>query len=107
MASQPTTQKPVSVRLGHTERRLVLLLGDLLVSYLGLMISLYFWAQRDQWLHFSWRFLQERPALWFWFLPVVWMVLINELYDQRHAIRRDDVVRSILVASGVGFGFYL
>ena len=107
MASQPATQKPVSVRLGHTERRLVLLIGDLLVSYLGLLISLYFWAQRDQWLHFSWNFLQQRPALWFWFLPIIWMVLINELYDQRHAGRRDDVLRSILVAAGIGFGFYL
>ena len=107
MDSQPVLQKTVSVRLGHTERRLILLIGDLIVSYLALLIALYFWAQRDQWLKFSWDFLRQRPDLWFWFLPMIWMVLINELYDQHHASRRADVVRSILVAAGIGFGFYL
>jgi hypothetical protein len=70
-------------RLKTTERRLILFLGDLAISWLGLLVALYFWSQRDQWLKFSWEFLVDRPADWFYLLPFIWLLLIIELYDVR------------------------
>ena len=102
-----TTVKPLAVRLRPVERRLLLLLGDLLVSSLALLASLYFWAQRDQWLNFSWKFLEQRPPVWFWFLPLLWILLINDLYDIHRASRLMDTLRGILIGCVVGAGFYL
>ncbi len=107
MSTNPSVTKPVAFRLRPPERRLILILGDLLVSYLGLLISLYFWAQRDEWLHFSWKFLEERPPLWFWFLPLLWILLINELYDQHRSSSRRETIRGILIGAVAGFAFYL
>jgi exopolysaccharide biosynthesis polyprenyl glycosylphosphotransferase len=107
MSSNQTAIKSIPVRLRPVERRLILILGDLVVSYLGLLVSLYFWAQRDQWLHFSWEFLKQRPALWFWFLPVLWILLINELYDHHRSSSRKSTLRGILIGAAAGFAFYM
>jgi len=106
MATNPPIN-PIAVSLRPVERRLILLFADLLVSGLALLLSLYFWAQRDQWLHFSWDFLKQRPPLWFWFLPLLWMLLINELYDIRRASSLKETARGILIGSAVGAIFYL
>ena len=106
MATNPPIN-PIAVRMRPVERRLILLIADLLVSGLALLLSLYFWAQRDQWLHFSWDFLKQRPPLWFWFLPLLWMLLINELYDIHRASSLKETGRGILVGSVIGVIFYL
>ena len=106
MATNPPIN-PIAVSLRPVERRLILLFADLLVSGLALLLSLYFWAQRDQWLHFSWDFLKQRPPLWFWFLPLLWMLLINELYDIHRASSLKETGRGILVGSVIGVIFYL
>jgi exopolysaccharide biosynthesis polyprenyl glycosylphosphotransferase len=103
---QPVT-KPLGVRLRPVERRLIMIAGDLLGGYLALLTALYFWAQRDQWLHFSWDFLRERPPLWYWFLPVLWILLINELYDIRRASNWREILRGILIGAAAGAGFYM
>ncbi len=84
-----------------------MIVGDLLGGYLALMAALYFWAQRDQWLHFSWDFLRERPPLWYWFLPVLWILFINELYDIRRASNWREILRGILIGAAAGAGFYM
>ncbi len=104
--NQPIT-KPIAVRLRPVERRLIMILGDLLGGYLALLAALYLWAQKDQWLHFSWNFLRERPPFWYWFLPVLWILLINELYDIRRASNWRDILRGILIGAAAGAGFYL
>ncbi|HEX7568400.1 MAG TPA: exopolysaccharide biosynthesis polyprenyl glycosylphosphotransferase [Anaerolineaceae bacterium] len=106
MATNPPI-KPIAVHLRSVERRLILVTADLLVSGLALLLSLYFWAQRDQWLHFSWNFLQQRIPLWFWFLPLLWILLINELYDIHRANSLKETGRGILVGAAVGAAFYL
>jgi exopolysaccharide biosynthesis polyprenyl glycosylphosphotransferase len=100
-------KRPISVQMRPVERRFLLIIGDLLVSGIGLLASLYLWAQRDQWLHFSWDFLQQRPPLWFWFLPLLWVLLINELYDFHRAGSLKETLRGVLVGSVIGGGFYL
>jgi len=70
------------------------------------MISLYFWSQRDQWLNFSWEFLTERPASWFYLLPFIWWLLILELYDIRRSSRVNETIRGVAIAAGISFVLY-
>ncbi len=107
MSAFRTAQKPVRWRLKPEERRMILLAGDLVVTFLALLIALYFWSLGDQWFNFSLDFLRERTAWWFYFLPFAWLVLLIELYDVRRASRRVDTVRGVAIAALVGFGFYL
>lgn len=94
-------------RLSAGERRVILIIGDLLAASLALLIALYFWAQKDAWLNFSWAFLKERPPAWFYLLPVIWLLLLVELYDIRRASRAPDTIRGILIAAVISAGFYL
>ena len=99
-------QKPLW-RITSRERRFILLFGDLLAIGLALLVALYFWAMEDQWLKFSWQFLKERPPDWYFFLPIIWLILLLELYEPRRASRRDDTIRGIAVAAAISTILYL
>lgn len=85
---------------------MILLMGDLFVAFFALLIALYFWGQRDIWLSFSLQFLSERPPFWFYLMPLIWLVLIVELYDVRRAARRRDTLEWIGIAAGVSLVLY-
>jgi exopolysaccharide biosynthesis polyprenyl glycosylphosphotransferase len=95
------------MRVRSTEKRIILLIGDALVASIALFIGLYFWAKGDAWLDFSTEFLTTRPAWWFWFLPLIWLVLMVETYDLKHASRIIDTVRGIGLAALISIGLYL
>ena len=99
-------QKPLW-RITMRERRFILLLGDLLAIGLSLIVALYFWAMGDQWLKFSWQFLKERPPDWYYFLPIIWLVLLLELYEPRRASRKGDTIRGIGLAAAISTILYL
>ena len=94
------------LRIRGNERQFILLLGDIIVSSVSVFIALYFWAQKD-WLDFSWKFINQRAPFWFYLLPIIWCLLIVELYDTRKANRHSDVLKGIGTAAGVGVLFYL
>lgn len=89
------------------DRRVLLFVGDLLVTLIAMLIALYFWAQGDAWLKFSWKFLSERVPNWFLVLPVIWLVLLIELYDIRRANSRSETFRGIALAAIIGMVIYL
>jgi len=99
-------QKPFW-RITVRERQFVLILGDIIAAAIAILIALYFWAKGDQWLDFSWQFLHERPPDWFYFLPLMWMLFLLELYDVRRASRKSDTFRGILLAVVISTVFYL
>jgi exopolysaccharide biosynthesis polyprenyl glycosylphosphotransferase len=107
MNSGKSMTKPLRWKLTSNEQRLILLIGDLLVGVISLVIALYFWAGRDTWLNFSWKFLLERPAPWFYFMPLIWMVLLVETYDVRSASHRKETLQGIGIAALVSFILYL
>lgn len=100
-------QKANPLRLRVGERRVLLLLGDLIVALISLTIALYFWASGDKWLGFSLKFIERRPPTWYFLLPFIWLILLAELYDAHRAGSRRETVRGIAVASLTGLGFYL
>ncbi len=106
MTSGKTAQKS-SWRLSTGERRILLILGDLLSAYLGLIMALYFWAQKDAWFHLSMEFLRSRPPAWFYLLPFLWIILMVDLYDIRRAGRRKETLQGIGAAALICVLLYL
>lgn len=100
------TAVPVRWRLTSAERRILLLIGDLLTAYFALFVGLYFWARGDSWLSFSLEFIKSRPAFWFWLLPFVWMLMLVDLYDARRSSHRNETFRGIAVAAMIGTVIY-
>lgn len=100
-----TTTKPWRFR--PAERRTLLFFGDLLVGLIALGISIYFWGIGDQWLGVSSEFIQERIPPWFFFLPVIWLLLLLELYDVQRAGSWKSTLRGVGTAVIMGIGLYL
>ncbi len=107
MANSKNGNKNAAMRLRTTERRLLLLLGDALMSGAALLASVYLWAAKDEWLQFSAKFLEERIPFWYWLLPLLWLLLMVELYDIRRAGRLNDTLRGLLISGMIGFGLYV
>ncbi|MRR32263.1 hypothetical protein EG834_18485, partial [bacterium] len=102
----PVRPRPSGWRVRPREQRTILLVGDIIVSVIALLAGLYFWGQKDAWLNFSWGFLQERVAFWFYLLPLVWIVLLVELYDLHRAKNLRQTIIGIAVAAVAGLFLY-
>ena len=93
-------------RIRVRERRFILLIGDLIVTYLSMLFALYFWAQKD-WLDFSGAFLDQRAPFWFYLLPLIWILIMIDLYDIRRANRRKDTLKGVATAAIISLLIYL
>lgn len=96
-----------SFRLRPNEHRIILILGDLLVGILALFCGVYFWAAGDKWINFSIDFFKVRVPIWFYFLPLAWMLLFVDLYDVHRAASWQRTKRGVTVAGLVGGFAYL
>lgn len=105
MANQ--VQKSGRWRLHTGERRTLLLIGDAVVATIALVVSLYIWAMGDKWLQFSLEFLRARPAIWFYLLPVFWIVLLVELYDVHQAGNWRATFIGVARSAAIGLVIYL
>jgi exopolysaccharide biosynthesis polyprenyl glycosylphosphotransferase len=106
MKSNGNSQKPLW-RITDGERRVILFIGDALMSGVALIIALYFWAMQDHLVGFSWQFLLERPPDWYYFLPVIWLILILELHDPKRAAKRKETFHGIAVSTIVSTFLYM
>ncbi|HSM24562.1 MAG TPA: sugar transferase [Anaerolineaceae bacterium] len=95
-------------KLRPGERRLILLLGDFLVAFLALFFALYFWSvEPDEWLKFSLQFLIERPPLWFYLLPFLWILFQSGLYDVRKVHKFSETITGIGISILLSGTIYL
>lgn len=99
-------QHPGLWRLNRNEQRSILIAGDLFFAYLAMAVSLILWASRD-WLNISFEFFRARMPGWFLLLPLLWVLLMVELYDLRRASHRREIFKGVAVASGVSIILYL
>jgi len=95
------------LRLGSSERRLILFIGDTLMAGAALFLALYFWAAGDAWMEFTLEFIIQRPPFWFFMLPVFWVILLVELYDIRRASNPKETLKGIGLAFGINLLIYL
>ena len=106
MSPEKTLPVTAGWHLRLREQRTILLLGDLLFAGLALLGGLYFWAQQDAWLHFSLEFIQRRVPVWFYLLPLAWLILLAELYELHRAANLRKTIVGIAVAALTGLLFY-
>lgn len=93
-------------RIRERERRFILLIGDLVVTYISIFIALVSWAQKD-WLDFSSAFLIQRAPIWFFLMPFLWILIMIDLYDIRRANRRKDTLKGVATAAVISLLIYL
>lgn len=99
--------RPVSslMMLRPAERRALLLFGDIVMLIAALMIALAFWAQGDRWANFSLEFLLATP-FWFYLLPLLWLLLLSSLYQEKRAADWTETLRVIAIAAVIALAFY-
>ena len=102
-----TPNQPLFVRFRPRQRINLLLIGDLIASGLALFLALFLWSLFDEWLTFSFEFIAARTPIWFYFLPLLWIFLLLELYDLRRAINMQNTLRAILFSGIFLFAVYL
>lgn len=93
-------------RLTINERRRVLIFGDLVVGILSLSVGLIVWAINADWLGFSIEFFQERVPGWFYLLPIIWLVLMVEMYDPNKAANWRNTIRNVATSAVLGLFLY-
>lgn len=101
----PGERKNRRVGLQTGERVLLLIVGDLFMASIATFIALAMWAQLD-WLGFSIEFVRAR-ATWFVLLPLVWLLLMVNLYELRRAGSWRETQQGIIAAVSVGVVLYL
>ena len=77
-----THPRPTGWRIRPRDQRTILLISDFLVAYVALAAALFIWRLRDQWFP---TFFSERVDVWFYFLPLIWIVFLVEMYDPHRA----------------------
>lgn len=87
------------------ERRLLLILGDLIAATLAMLVAVWLWGKLD-YLGPTAEFLRTR-APWFIFLPIAWLFLVVNLYDVRRAGSGRETLRGVLIAAGSGLAVYM
>lgn len=103
------TRKPIALKFSPRERLFLLLVGDIIAATFALMLALFLWSKLDFWLNqYSFQeFVVTRPKLWFFFLPLIWLIFMVELYDNRRSVRKRDTFQGIAIAAIISFCLYL
>jgi exopolysaccharide biosynthesis polyprenyl glycosylphosphotransferase len=112
------------LRLRPSEHRAILFIGDLLTSVASIFAALYTWRQYsnytdtllwlsegisqnriDKLLAAKAPFFQQAP-FWFYLLPIIWILLLVELYEPHVAGSGRKTTRGIAIAAFVGLLAY-
>ena len=107
MNSSYDAQKEHRWRFRFVERRVMLLYGDIVAEILALVAALYIWGSQAEYLGFSIPFILERVPGWFFFLPLIWIFLLIEIYDVRKASSWNHTLQSVGTAAVIGSILYL
>ena len=107
MAESTSLRTTFKQRLTPRERRFILVFGHVIAVLLALAVSLLAWANEDSWLGVSVTFLLERPNPWFYLLPVLWLILMAPLYNEREVHHMQKALRVILTSAISCIAIYL
>ncbi len=107
MNSSYDAQKEHRWRFRFGERRVMLLYGDIIAEVLALAVALFVWGSQAEYLGFSIPFILERVPGWFFFLPLIWIFLLIEIYDVRKASSWNHTLQSVGTAAVIGSILYL
>ena len=95
------------LQLGPGERRLLLIVGDLIAAAGAMAVALALWARIDYLGPVpTAEFLRFRAG-WFVALPLLWPLLMVNLYDVHRAASWRETLRGVLIAAASGLVVYL
>ncbi len=89
---QSQTRPPRALQMPVSERRLLLMAGDVVASEISVFVALALWAQHAQAIHLHVKFNADfigSQAHWFFILPALWLLIAssNDYYNLRSAGR--------------------
>lgn len=109
------------LRLRPAEHRAILFIGDLIMSVGSVLLALYTWRQYNLSVRLS-ELLNEGVSLgraivlmqqmnievpvWFYLLPLAWLLLLVELYEPHIASSGRQTTRGIAIAAFIGLAAY-
>ncbi|HEY5984643.1 MAG TPA: sugar transferase [Anaerolineales bacterium] len=102
------------LRLRASERRLLMMVGDLVASIGANLLSPYLWRQYQI---YHWISLGIRPGraealakievpVWFYLLPLAWLILMSEMYDPHASVSLRRTLRGTVIAAVLGMIIY-
>src|SRR5512138_2096536 len=102
------------LRLRASERRLLMMVGDLVASIGANRLSPYLWRQYQI---YHWISLGIRPGraealakievpVWFYLLPLAWLILMSEMYDPHASVSLRRTLRGTVIAAVLGMIVY-
>jgi exopolysaccharide biosynthesis polyprenyl glycosylphosphotransferase len=110
------------LRLRPSEYRSVLWIGDLTMAITSVFAALYTWRQYNFYVRLEELLARDvpepraiiqarlfnniEPQLWFYLLPIVWMLLLIELYEPHVASSGRRTTRGIALAAFIGLVVY-
>ena len=110
------------LRIRASEYRSILLIGDLTMAVVSVFAALYTWRQYNFYVNLqdllargvapgraeqqAELFNTIEPQLWFYLLPIVWLLLLIELYDPHVAGSGRKTTRGIALAAFIGLAAY-
>ncbi len=100
-------QKERRWRFRFVERRVMLFSGDIFSEALALLTAFIVWGSQANPLGLSLKFIIDRVPAWFYFLPLIWLFLIIELYDLRKASSWNRTLQGVATAGVIGSILYL
>jgi exopolysaccharide biosynthesis polyprenyl glycosylphosphotransferase len=106
MSEANTYSKTKPWQLSLNERKVLLIFGDLLMSFFALVLSLYWWDQSMPYIDLNLDYMQKRGYIWFYLLPLLWLIFLIDIQDPHRAMDWKRVVRVILAAAILGLGIY-
>jgi exopolysaccharide biosynthesis polyprenyl glycosylphosphotransferase len=98
--------KARGLQLGLGERRVLLIAGDLLAAVAAITVALALWARVDYLGPLpTMEFIRNRAG-WFVALPLLWPLLMVNLYDAHRAASWRETLRGVLLAAVSGLIIY-
>jgi len=103
------------LRLRPSEHRGLLFIGDLLMAIVSDFAAIYTWREYQRYILFAddlkpkvvEQLLQNiNIPVWFYLLPIAWLLLMIELYEPHTAANWRKTVRGIAIAAFVGLVIY-
>ncbi len=110
------------LRLRPSEHRTLLFLGDLVMSIASVFAALYAWREYNFTVQLSnllaeglsenraLQIIEQRVQIevpfWFYLLPILWMLLLVELYEPHVASSGRKTTRGIAIAAFIGLALY-
>jgi exopolysaccharide biosynthesis polyprenyl glycosylphosphotransferase len=103
------------LRLRPSEHRTILFVGDLIMAIASVTGAIYTWIEYNRYILVNVEgikasrldeFINIQIPFWFYLLPIIWIVLLVELYEPHLAGSGRKTARGIAIAAFVGLAAY-